>query len=172
MSSFSYIEYLHNFRLNCLLCVLTNMLTGFFLQKSWLLTAMAHKLWRKTLAYIHCFAMPLPLRTVGKIYKKTFHVFSERSELFSISKKPYFLARKFKILNFLGRNSPSCKDDFLLILPTVHCCLKHTSREHIFTTLVSCFYSRAAMKAAGITALLYVYVLYCIEEMECCLQNN
>mgnify|MGYP002060916409 CR=1 FL=1 len=61
---------------------------------------------------------------------------------------------------------------FLLILPTVHCCLKHTSREHIFTTLVSCFYSRAAMKAAGITALLYVYVLYCIEEMECCLQNN
>ena len=44
------------------------MLTGFFLQKSWLLTAMAHKLWRKTLAYIHCFAMPLPLLcTVGKI---------------------------------------------------------------------------------------------------------
>ena len=44
------------------------MLTGFSFKKSWLLTAMAHKLWRKTLAYIHCFAMPLPLLcTVGKI---------------------------------------------------------------------------------------------------------
>ena len=102
------------------------MLTGFFLQKSWLLTAMAHKLWRKTLAYIHCFAMPLPLRTVGKIYKKTFHVFSVRIDLFSISKKTYFLARKFKILNFLARNSPSCKDDFFAyfaycaLLPKTH----------------------------------------------------
>ena len=44
------------------------MLTGFSFKKSWLLTAMAHKLWRKTLAYIHCFAMPLPLLcTVGKM---------------------------------------------------------------------------------------------------------
>ena len=142
MCSSNILVYLHNFLLSfwhCLLCVLTNMLTGFSFKKSWLkLTAMAHKLWRKTLAYIHCFAMTFPLRTVGKSNQKIrlfVYIFRSLGKRFLACNTNYQ-----KVIILLRKI-----ETFWLFLPTVRC-LKHTSREHIFTTLVSCFCSLAQQR--------------------------
>ena len=106
MCSSNILLYLHNLLLSfwhCLLCVLTNMLTGFSFKKSWLkLTAMAHKLWRKTLAYIHCFAMTFPLRTVGKSNQKV--------RLFSFLEKRFLACNTFKKpLSSSEKSRPFCR---------------------------------------------------------------